>query len=259
MASDVTYSDPLRRRPNNPNANPVPGGQQRKNPGRRPGGRAPTIGILGKGSRRFADVATDLARDRIADPAFQQPFQAELTDRPLTGDLGADRARIEEEVFGRLSRGMDQDQARAVEGVQQSLMNRGIPYSDDPNSRYQQEMRDVNERFDMARTDARQRAAEIGGSELERTFGIGEQTRANQMQEQLTPRQINLAETEAISQFGQPGVGLYAGIREQRKARKQANRLARMQMARSGGGGAPAPTAEDQAFSNSVYPGYAGG
>jgi len=131
---------------------------------------------------------------------YQTDFAPELADRWSSGDLEADRARIEDEVFGRLTRGLDEDQTRALEAKKQELFNKGIPYSNDPNSRYQQEIGDINERFDLARTDARQRAVEVGGTEYSRAFGIGEQLRGNQLSEQTGIRQQNLGEIQ--NQFG---------------------------------------------------------
>lgn len=96
-------------------------------------------------------------------------------------DFGADRARIEDEVFGRLTRGLDDQQKRDTEAAAQSLADRGIPYSNDPNSRYQQEMHDLNQRYDDARTNARRTATEMGGGELSRQFGIGQSTHQQQL------------------------------------------------------------------------------
>lgn len=96
-------------------------------------------------------------------------------------DFGAERDRIEGDIYDRLTRDIDVQQQRSTDQVAQSLRDRGIPYSNDPNSRYQQEMKDITQRFDDQRLNARRTATEMGGQELSRQFGIGQATHQQQI------------------------------------------------------------------------------
>lgn len=157
-----------------------------------------------QGGAQLSGYGRELAASRLQSGGFDQAFNPQLNERWSSGQLEADRARIEEEVFGRLTKNLERDQALAMQQAETTLQERGIPYSGDPNSRYQQELRAVNERFDAQKTDARQRAAEIGGQEYSRNFGIGEQLRTNQLGEQQGIRNQNIGE---IGTFGQLGPG----------------------------------------------------
>lgn len=88
------------------------------------------------------------------------------------GNFNEQRSRIENDVFGRLTQDTDQREQEERAAKEQELYNKGIPFSNDPNSRYQQELTGITKRYDQVRTDARQRASEIGGQELERQYGI---------------------------------------------------------------------------------------
>jgi hypothetical protein len=82
-----------------------------------------------------------------------------------------ERARIEEEVYGRMTRNLDRDRDRDFEAMEQRMHNRGIPL-DPSNPAYQRELQAINERYDTARADARSRAVEMGGGEMSRSFGM---------------------------------------------------------------------------------------
>lgn len=82
------------------------------------------------------------------------------------------RERIEDAVYSRLTKNMDRDRGRELEAAKQSLHNRGIQFSDDPNSRYQQELGAINERYDSQRLDAMNQAVMTGGSEMQRDYSI---------------------------------------------------------------------------------------
>lgn len=106
-------------------------------------------------------------------------------------DFGQYRSQIEDSVFGRLTKNLEQDYANARQAKEQELYNKGIPFSPDPNSRYQQELGRLDQRFDDAKTDARQRAAEVGGTEMSRQFGI-----------ERGAHQQNFADAVGTQQFG---------------------------------------------------------
>ena len=91
---------------------------------------------------------------------------------PFQFQSGAERDRIENEVFGRLNRDTEMMRQRERQSKEQELYNKGIPYSDDPNSRYQKELGDINRRFDDVTAQNRQSATMFGGQELQRSYGM---------------------------------------------------------------------------------------
>jgi hypothetical protein len=130
---------------------------------------------------------------------FQAGFDPNLTARMTTGDLNADRARIEGEVFGRLTRGLDAQKANENQAMEQTLRNRGIPLG---SKQWNDQMAEFNKRYDTLNADARAQAAQMGGDEFSRSFGIGEQLRANEYSEQSNARNQNLGEASALQGMG---------------------------------------------------------
>lgn len=88
------------------------------------------------------------------------------------GDFGEERGRIEGEVYNRLTKGLDDDYNRSRSSKEQELFNKGIPYSDDPNSRYQKELGDLDRRYDEAKLQARSQATIQGGQEMQSQYGM---------------------------------------------------------------------------------------
>ena len=122
-------------------------------------------------------------------------FSANLTNRTSTGDLRADRARIEDEAFKRLTRNLDRQKGEERDQLEQSLANRGIPI--DPNDpQYNRAMRDFNERYDTLKSNAMQDAVVMGGEEYSRDVGIGETMRANDYSQQSGTFGINSAQDQ---------------------------------------------------------------
>ena len=154
------------------------------------------------GNENLSNKGLDLAFNQLGASGLGSAFNPQLANRTTTGDLNADRARIENEVFSRLTRDMDQEYGNSKQAKEAELANRGIAYSADPNSRYQQELQGIDKRYDTVRADARQRAAEIGGTELQRSFGINEQLIANQLSQQQGVRNQNLNEVGSLSNMG---------------------------------------------------------
>jgi hypothetical protein len=99
----------------------------------------------------------------------------------LAQGLMGDRQRIENSVFQGLTRDLERNRGRDMEAAQQSLYNRGITYSNDPNSRYQQELGDLNRRYDDMNQNARLQATQFGGQELANQFGMGLQSHQQQL------------------------------------------------------------------------------
>ena len=122
-----------------------------------------------------------------------------------------ERARIENDVFSRLTKNLNRDMDRELKTKEQQLYNQGIPYSDDPESRYQKEIRGIQDRYDQVKLDAGQRATEVGGQELQRSFGMG----------------------LASHQQGQSDVSQYYGMGESSQAKQFAQDLATHQQGQS--------------------------
>lgn len=198
-------------------------------------------------------------------------FNPDLAQRTTTGDLNADRARIEEEVFNRLTKTTEQDRGKDLEAAKQSLYNRGIAYSEDPNSRFQQELGDINRRYDDIKSNARASATQLGGSELERSFGINEQLIANQLSQQQGVRNQQIGELSGFANFGQglrvPNMGpvqgynynlpsptdIYFGQQQLRNQNRELD-LATRRLGGGGGGASGAPVTNSP-FNNSLPPG----
>src|SRR5690606_21086200 len=85
----------------------------------------------------------------------------------------AGRQRIEDEVYRSLTRNLERDRERELESARQRLHNQGIPYSDDPNSKYQRMLNDIHERYDERDSAARGQAVQMGGQELMNQYQMG--------------------------------------------------------------------------------------
>lgn len=116
------------------------------------------------GQEGLNTTATGQAQGILDSGAVADPFEFQADD--------AARQRIEDSTYGRLTRGLDDQEGRATNQREQTLANRGIPYSSDPNSQYQMQLRDQNNRFDTARGNAHQDAVAAGGQELQRQYDI---------------------------------------------------------------------------------------
>lgn len=147
-------------------------------------------------------VAESILRNKGAD--FEAGFNPTLTARTTTGDINKDRARIEDEVFNRYTKDLDQNFDRDKQKLEAELLSRGVPLT--PESvQYQRSMEELNKRYDNQRIEARQRAVEKGGEEFSRSFGIGEQLRGNELNEQSGIRSQQIGEVGAFAGMG-PGI-----------------------------------------------------
>lgn len=182
-----------------------------------------------------------------------QAFNPQLTNRTTTGDLAADRARIEADVFSRLTTGLEQDYMNTRKQNEQTLRNKGIPFSADPNSRYQQELGALDRRYDDARLAAKQTATGIGGTEYQRDFDINEGLRQNQFNEQAGVRNQRIGESSGISQIGVPGALSYAQLAQQKAlAQLQAKNNLQIAKQRGGGGGGGYDPNQDSPFNTGL-------
>jgi len=91
--------------------------------------------------------------------------------KPFSFNGDADRARIEDEVYNRLTRNTDRDYAREKEQMEQTLHNRGIAL-DPSQEQYKSNIGALDERYDSLRANARADATQLGGEELSRSYGI---------------------------------------------------------------------------------------
>lgn len=74
-------------------------------------------------------------------------------------------------AFGQLTQNTDKEYARNKAELTQTLANKGIAYSNDPNSQYQQQMGDLDTRYDQIRADAKQKAVLTGYQEYQNLYG----------------------------------------------------------------------------------------
>jgi hypothetical protein len=208
----------------------------------------------------IAGQAGGIAQDYLGQ--LGGPFQYELGPGLAQEQLLAERNRIEQDALARLTQNLDRDEGRERARIEQELFNRGIPFSADPNSRYQQELGANQERFDRARQEAGQRATEVGGQEYAQYVQQQEQIRANRGGEQLGQRTQQLGEIGGLSTLGVPGTISFQELAEQAAQRKAQERIARgdqgtaLQVAKIRS--APPPPPHESPFSSGQYPGYSG-
>lgn len=93
----------------------------------------------------------------------------------------AGRQRIEDQAFARLSRGMDTRHKQQSADLEQSLYNRGIQFSSDPNSRYQQELKSMQQSQQEEEQSYRQQATQLGGEEMARSYSMAQGTHSQNM------------------------------------------------------------------------------
>ncbi len=231
--------------------------------------------FLNSGEQRILDadralggMARDIASQRLGSGTYAAEFNPNLTARTSTGDLAADRARIEDAVYKGLTRNTERNYTNDRRSTEQLAANRGI----DINS---QEYRDnyatpLNERYDAERANAANQAVVTGGQEYQRNVDIGEQFRTNDYNTQAGVRATNLGEISGLGNYG-PGVrnpnlpgyqapnyqlpsstDVYSVLKNLGLNKRQLD-LAFAQLNKGGGGGAaPAPA---DPFNNSLPPG----
>lgn len=225
-----------------------------------PGINATTNNVI-QGQKDLANAGGDIALQALKGTQLNQAFNPTLTDRPLTGQLEADRNRIENDVYGHLTRNLDQDYQLARQQREQTLVNKGIPFSADPNSRYQQELGRMDQQYADTKIDARRQATQLGGAEYQRAFDIGETLRNNQFTEQAGIRNQQSAEAAALGSLGVGSVAAFEQLSQAEKDRalqkylaEQQNKTA-LQVARmrsSGGGGGGGENLSDSPFNSNM-------
>jgi len=127
------------------------------------------------------------------DPSLQQQFNPTTRSTFGTGDLAADRTRVEDSIFKSLTRNVDRQKGEERNQLEQSLANRGIPI--DPNDpQYKTAMRDFDERYDSIKENAMNNAVVQGGQEYKTMFDVGEQGKANDISQAQAIRGQNFNE-----------------------------------------------------------------
>lgn len=201
-----------KNRPNDPEI-----AQLQSKLGAAPGAPAPAPPI----DQRANQYASDLA----VNGGVTQPFNPTLDARPGSGDLIADRQRQEQDLQGYLGRDLDSEYAKAKQMMEQDLYNRGQPI--DPNNQgYKDSLKLLDDNFSRQKADIRAQALQFGGQEMDRTFGQGEQRRANQLNEQTTAYNTNLGGVSALSDIDLA----YKQLAQQKQAQKQNYRLGQGQL-----------------------------
>lgn len=202
---------------------------RKKDPARANAFKAGLVGVggalgspdLNAGSNMIGGMGQDLVKQGLGGDwsSFEpnltprgdyQEFNPDLTPRTGTGDLVADRQRIEDEVFNRLTRGADEQFKRSDQDKAQELHDRGIPMG---SKQYQDEMDRYEKNKANYYLDARANATQLGGQEYERSFGIGEQTRANDYSQQYGRYGMN---RDTVEGRRQNEFGEQIGARNQR-------------------------------------------
>lgn len=96
--------------------------------------------------------------------------------QPFSMTGGAeDRARIEDEMYRRLTKNFEQDMAKERRDLEQTLYNRGIPL-DPTNPQYQQHMKAFDDKWSAAKESARGQAVQMAGQEMTNSFNMGLQS-----------------------------------------------------------------------------------
>lgn len=205
------------------------------------GAAAPVAGVpvpvtaqqVGQTQNTLANTSAGIAQGQLQSGAVSEPFSFQSDD--------AARQRVEEAAYGRLTRGVDDRFARDTEQAKQDLANRGIQYDPNPESRYQQELRDLNTRYDTIKNDARQNATYLGGQEMQNNYNIAAGTYNTRLGGIDTTSKIGLGGSVAFEQLSQAD-----------KDRLMQMAITKLQLKNRGGGGGVTP---EDPFSSSGPPG----
>lgn len=154
---------------------------------------------------QISKMGRDMALSLSGQGNLGQAFNPTLDARVGSGDLIADRKRQESELANYLARDLDTNYAKDKDKLEQQLYSRGIPL-DPNNQQYQDFMKELDDNYSRQKADIRAQSLQFGGSEMDRTYGMNEQTRANQFNEQAGIRNQQLGE---ISNWSGLGTGAY--------------------------------------------------
>ena len=127
---------------------------------------------------------------------LQQPFSYEgIPGLPTTGDLSADRQRMEQKLYDTFLDRMQPQFDREQERLEQQLANQGVPRGSE---KYTKALDDMRQRQNDALMQASARATELGGQELRRSFDIGLEGRKQGIAEYTDQRYAPLTELGSL-------------------------------------------------------------
>lgn len=139
-------------------------------------------------------------------------------------DLLGEAGKVRDANYAYLSRDFAQNKATEIENKKQELANRGIPYSDDPNSPYGKAIREIDTRYSDLDAQARNQAI-AGGNDTISTFSNA----AKGNFDSFLSGVLGLTDAELKNK------GLNQADIQQLRALKSNERIARLRSAGSGG------------------------
>lgn len=151
-----------------------------------------------------------IAQVQAANQAFMSAFQSgipygqayDLSGAPAAPnmqDLGAERSRIEGELYDRNMQQVNKTFDRQRGQLEQQLYNEGhMPGS----PKFQQRMGELEQNFRDTEGQVRSQAVSQAGQEFERSFNLGTQGRQNYIGEQTFQRTQPMSELQALAGFG---------------------------------------------------------
>lgn len=232
-------------------------------------------GIL-NADNQLSQTGRNLANSNLQGGNFGQSYTPQTMQRDYTGAV-ADRSRIEDEVFKKLTKGVEDQQKKETANLEQTLADRGIPIG---SKAYANAMKSLTDRYDNIYADAHSQAVSQGGQELATQVGIQNQTIADQFSQGWQNRQNQFGEVSGLSNLGaglrtpnfyQPGqvnydpyggaqIGQgYYNINQQKASNDAQLRLAASKLGRgSGGGGGSSGPQPPPLYNNQLPPGAQG-
>ncbi len=162
---------------------------------------SPTDQTTGVNSR---SVAANRIQTRnlpqLANQQYQQGVDfSGATALPGNEDFGGERQRVEDAMYGRGARRLDDQFARREEDMRSQLLNRGLR---EGTQAYEQGMRDLNESRTDAYGDLRDRAIASGGQEQARLFAQALQARQQGVGEELQQGQFTNDAAQMANMYG---------------------------------------------------------
>lgn len=149
------------------------------------------------GGEQLTQTGQGIAQNRIGN--YGSDFNPNVATRTMTGDMSANRQRIEDAAFQKLM-GRNEEVFKAQERqLRQTLYNQGVSLDQmdrDPR------MQALRERMANTRENASLSAIGIGGQEMQRDFQIQEDLIGNQINQAGTIRNQNLNELGYVSSLG---------------------------------------------------------
>lgn len=118
---------------------------------------------------------------------------------PSTQDLGAERRRIEDAIYGREAEFINREAERRRAELEQTLYDRGTPPGTPAGN---DAIKRFEEGLSQELSQARTKAIAEGGAEFERSFNIGTRGRQDAISEEILGRTQPLSELSLLAGFG---------------------------------------------------------